>query len=106
MESNPMKAGFGKDTFELFSSLTETLQACMKSNKIEQATKVAQERHNVLVSLLENAALMGLERSEYASQAMECVREERGLASYSSSQSRSDFVSRKTAFKAYGMRTA
>ena len=61
-----MKAGFGKDTFELFSSLTETLQACMKSNKIEQAIKVAQERHNVLVSLLENAALMGLERSEYA----------------------------------------
>ena len=101
-----MKAGFGKDTFELFSSLTETLQACMKSNKIEQAIKVAQERHNVLVSLLENAALMGLERSEYALQAMECVREERSLAGYCSSQSRSDFVSRKTAFKAYGMCTA
>jgi hypothetical protein len=98
-----MNSDFSKETFELFSKLTELLQACMKSNKIDQALKVAQERHGVLVSLLENVSQIGLDRSEYAMQALECVRSEKHLANNNSSQSRSDFVSRKTAFKAYGI---
>ena len=97
-----MNSDFSKETFELFSKLTELLQACMKSNKIDQALKVAQERHGVLVSLLENASHIGLDRSEYAMQALECLRSEKHLANNNSSQRRSDFVSRKTAFKAYG----
>ena len=101
-----MTQDFGKEAFELFSSLTETLQTYMKSNKIDQAINIAEERHNILVSLLENSTLRGLQRCDYATQAMECVRKEQSLASNSSSQSRSDFVSRKTAFKAYGMLAA
>jgi hypothetical protein len=100
-----MTSDFGKETFELFSKLTESLQACLKSNKIDQAVKLAQERHRVLVSLLENVSLIGPERSVYATQALECVRNEKHLANNNSSQSRSDFVSRKTAFKVYGTRT-
>ena len=99
-----MTSDLGKEKFELFSTLTELLQACMRSNKIEQAIKVAQERHGVLVSLLENVSLIGLDRSEYAMQALECVRSEKHLANDNSSQSRSEFVSRKTAFKVYGTR--
>jgi hypothetical protein len=102
MEINPMTLQYGKDKFELFSRLTETLQTYMKSNKIEKAVKIAHERHGVLVSLLENAAIMGLDRSEYAMQAMECVRNEQSLAKHGTSQNRNDFVSRKSAFKAYG----
>ena len=99
-----MTSDCSKETFELFSRLTELLQACMKSNKIEEAIKLAQERHGVLVNLLEHVSTFRLDRSEYAMQALECVRNEKDLASNNSSQSRSDFVSRKSAFKAYGTR--
>jgi hypothetical protein len=102
MEINPMTPEYGKEKFEVFSRLTETLQTYMKSNKIEKAVKIAHERHGVLVSLLENATVIGLARSEYAMQAMECVRSEQGLAKNGTSQNRGDFISRKSAFKAYG----
>jgi hypothetical protein len=102
MESNPMTPEYGKEKFELFSRLTETLQTYMKSNNIEKAVKIAHERHSVLVSLLESAAIIGLARSEYAMKAMECVRSEQILAKHGTSQNRSEFVSRKSAFKAYG----
>ena len=98
-----MKPEYSKEKFELFSRLSETLQFYMKSNKIEKAVKIAQERHSVLVALLENAALVGLERSEYAMRAMECVRSEQNLAKHSTAHNRSDFVSRISAFKAYGV---
>ena len=97
-----MIPNYGKEKFELFSRLTETLQTYLKSKKIEKALKIAHERHGVLVSLLENAAIMGLDRSAYAMQAMECVRSEQSLAKHGTSQNRSDFISRKSAFKAYG----
>jgi hypothetical protein len=102
MEINSMIPNYGKEKFELFSRLTETLQSYMKLNKIEKALKIAHERHGVLVSLLENATIIGLHRSEYAMQAMECVRSEQSLAKHGTSQNRSDFISRKSAFKAYG----
>ena len=101
-----MKPDMGEEKFALFSSLTEKLQSYMQSNKLDEAIRVAQQRHGVLVSLLENVALMGLERSDYALQAIECVRLEQGLARNSTTQNRSEFVSRKSAYKAYGMRTA
>jgi hypothetical protein len=106
MEINPMTPEYGKEKLELFSQLTTTLQTYMKSNKIEKAVKIAHERHGVLVSLLENASVMGLDLSEYAMQAMECVRNEKSLAKHGTSQNRNDFVSRKSAFKAYGTRAA
>jgi hypothetical protein len=102
MEINPMTPEYGKEKFELFSRLTETLQTYMESNKIEKAVQIAHERHGVLVSLLENSTIVGLARSEYAMQAMKCVRSEQSLAKHGNSQNRSDFVSRKSAFKAYG----
>jgi len=92
-----------KEKFELFSNLTETLQTYIKSMNIEKAVQIAQERHDVLVCLLESAALLGLDRSEYAMRAMECIRCEQRLAKHGTSQNRSDFVSRKSAFKAYGI---
>jgi hypothetical protein len=106
MEINPMTSEYGKEKFELFSRLTETLQTYMESNRIEKAIRIAHERHAVLVSLLENAAIMGLARSEYATQAMECIRNEQSLARHGTSQNRSDFISRKSAFKAYGTSAA
>ena len=98
-----MNSDIGQEKFEMFSVLTESLQNYMRSNKVEKAIKVAQERHRVLVSLLESASLMGFERSQYALKAMACIDKEQSLAKYSASESRNDFVSRRNAFKAYGM---
>jgi uncharacterized protein YjaG (DUF416 family) len=94
------------ETFDLFSSLTEQLHSYMKSGLLEKAIKVAQQRHSILVSLMESAASLGLDQSKYLVQAMECVGSEQSLAKVSASQSRSDFVSRKTAYKAYSTLTA
>ena len=101
-----MKPTHSKEKFELFSRLTASLQTYIKSNKIEKAVQIANERHSVLVALLENAALVGLERSEYAKQAMDCVRSEQSLAKHRSSHNCSDFVSRKSAFRAYAIPAA
>ena len=98
-----MTPTYCKDKFELFSRLTETLQTYIKSNKIEKAVKIASERHSVLVAILENAALLGLERSEYVTLAMKCLNSEQSLIKHSNSQTRNDFVSRKSAFRAYAM---
>ena len=95
-----------KEKFELFSRLTEALQTYIKTNKIDKALEIAHERHGVLVALLENAALLGLDHHEYATRAMKCVRSEQSLAKHSTTESRSDFVSRKSAFIAYGMPAA
>ena len=66
-----MNSDIGQEKFEMFSVLTENLQNYMRSNKVEKAIKVAQERHIVLVSLLESASLMGYERAQYALKAIE-----------------------------------
>ena len=94
---------FGQDKFEMFSNLTKSLQNCMRSNRMEKALQVAEKRHQVLVSLLENAGLMSSERSEYAMKAMACVAKEQRMAKDNVSEKRSDFVSRINAFKAYGI---
>jgi translation initiation factor 2 alpha subunit (eIF-2alpha) len=93
----------GQDKFETFSILTESLQNYMRANKVEKALQVAQERHRVLVSLLESVGLMGFERFEYAMKAMACIDKEQRLAKDNASESRNDFVSRRNAFKAYGI---
>ena len=93
----------GRDKFKTFSILTESLQDYMRANKVEKALQVAQERHRVLVSLLESAGLMSFERSEYAVKAMACINVEQSLAKDNASESRNDFVSRRNAFKAYGI---
>jgi hypothetical protein len=97
-----MNSDSGKEKFEVFSVLTEKLQSYMRSNKVDKALKVAQERHCVLVSLLEGAALMGFERSEYAMKALAFIDQEQKFIKISASENRSDFVSRRNAFKAYG----
>ena len=93
----------GNEEFELFSTLSKRLQNYLRSNKIEKALKVAQKRHSVLVSLLENASLMGSERLDYALKAKSYVDIEQGLAKSNTSADRSNFLCRKNAFKAYGM---
>ena len=101
-----MTSESGKGKFELFSSLSTRLQDCLHSNKIEQALKVAQERHSVLISVLENTSLMGLERSEYASKAKACIDIEQSLAKSTTLENRSNFLCRRNAYRAYGMRSS
>ena len=93
----------GKNEFELFSRLSTMLQNYLRSNKIEKALKVAQERHKVLVSLLENSSLMGLERSEYVLKAKHDIETEQALAKSNTSANRSKFLCRKNAFRAYSI---
>ena len=91
----------GQDKFETFSILTESLQDYMRANKVEKALQVAQERHQVIVSLLESVGLMGFERYECAVKAMAYIDKEQRMAKENASESRNDFVSRRKAFKAY-----
>ena len=96
-----MISDFGRCKFKMVSSLTEILQDYIRANKIEKALQVAQERHQLIVSLLESVGLMGFERYECAVKAMAYIDKEQRMAKENASESRNDFVSRRKAFKAY-----
>ena len=92
-----------KQKFEVFSELTETLRKHIKENKIRKAINVAERRYEILVSFLESVTLLGEEGSEYVKKALESVQLEQDWVKSNAVQERSNFLSRKTAFKAYGL---
>ena len=92
-----------KQNFELFAELSDSLHEHMKANKIEKAINVAERRYEILVSALGSATLSGEEGSDYVKRALASVQLEQNLAKNSAVQERSNFISRKTAFKAYGL---
>ena len=92
-----------KQKFEVFAELTETLRKHMKENKIGKAINVAERRYEILVSFLESVTFLGEEGYEYVKKALDSVQLEQDWVKNNAVQERSNFISRKTAFKAYGL---
>ena len=92
-----------KQKFEVFAELTEALRKHMKENKIAKAINVAERRYEILVSFLESVTFLGEEGSEYVKRALDSVQLEQDWVKNNAVQERSNFISRKTAFKAYGL---
>ena len=95
-----------QEALESFAKLTDTLQECIKSHHIERAMVLAKERHDVLVNLLEDADVDQSQRANCADTTLEHLRKEQLLAKSNSDQNRSDFIARKSAYRAYALKAA
>ena len=95
-----------QEALESFAKLTDTLQECIKSHNIEEAMALAKERHEALVKLLEDADLDQTQRANCANTTLEHLHKEQLLAKSNSDQNRSDFIARKSAYRAYGLKAA
>ena len=95
-----------QEALESFTKLTDTLQECIKSHDIEGAMALAKERHDALVSLLEDADVDQTQRAHCADTTLEHLRKEKLLTKSNSDQNRSDFIARKSAYRAYALKAA
>jgi hypothetical protein len=95
-----------QEALESFTKLTDTLQDCIKSHDIEGAMALAKERHDALVNLLEDANVDQTQRENCADTTLEHLRKEQLLAKSNSDQNRSDFIARKSAYRAYAPKAA
>ena len=95
-----------QEALESFAKLTDTLQECIKSHDIERAMALAKERHDTLVNLLEDADVDHTHRVNCADTILDHLRKEQLLAKSNSDQNRSDFIARKSAYRAYGLKAA
>ena len=95
-----------QEALEAFVKLTDTLQECIKSHDIEGAMALANERHDALVNLLDNADVDHTQRANCADTILEHLRKEQLLAKSNSDQNRSDFIARKSAYRAYALKAA
>ena len=89
-----------------FANLTEKLQECIQTQDIEGAMAIARERHDALVSLFERSGIEQGEKIECAQAALNHLRSERLLAKSKTHQDRSNFIARKSAYRAYALKAA
>ena len=94
------------EAIEAFTNLTETLQDCIKSQDIECAVTLAQERHDTLIDLLECSEIEQEDRMACAKTALIHLDNEHVLAKLSAHQNRSNFIARKSAYRAYILKAA
>ena len=94
------------ETLEAFKNLTETLQDCIKSRDIEGAVTLARKRHDTLVDLLENREIEQDAKIAYAKTALIHQQNEHLLVKSSAHQDRSNFIARKSAYRAYTLKAA
>ena len=95
-----------QEALESFTKLTATLQECIKYQDIEGAMALAKERHDALVNLLEDADVDQTQRAHCADTTLEHLRKEKLLTKSNSDQNRSDFIARKSAYRAYALKAA
>ena len=84
--------------------LTQDLQSCLRSQNIDEALKLAQKRHNMIVALfddLESKTPETPEMSEIAAKSMQDLSFERSLLQTQRSVDKTAFVARRTAVSAY-----
>ncbi|NCW16563.1 MAG: hypothetical protein EBW38_15290 [Rhodobacteraceae bacterium] len=67
---------------------------------------LANERHDALVNLLDNADVDATQGANCADTILEHLRKEQLLAKSNSDQNRSDFIARKSAYRAYALKAA
>ena len=94
------------EAIETFTNLTETLQDCIKSQDIEGAVTLARKRHDTLMDLLERSEIEQRDKMAYAKTALIHLHNEHLLAKLSAHQDRSNFIARKSAYRAYILKAA
>ena len=94
------------EAIEAFTNLTETLQDCIKLQDIEGAVTLARKRHDTLIDLLERSEIEKGDRMACAKTALIHLNNEHMLAKLSAHQERSNFIARKTAYRAYTLKAA
>ena len=95
-----------QEALESFTKLTATLQECIKYQDIEGAMALAKERHDALVNIMEDTKVDQSRKASCIDTTLEHLRKEELLAKSKSDQNRSDFIARKSAYRAYGLKAA
>ena len=81
--------------------LTQDLQSCLRSQNIDEALKLAEKRHNMIVALFDDLENKTPEISEIIDKSMQELSLERSLLQTQSSVDKTAFVARRTALNAY-----
>ena len=81
--------------------LTQDLQSCLHSQNIDEALKLAEKRHNMIVTLFEDLESKTAEMSEIAGKSMQDLSYERSILQTQRSVDKTAFVARRTAVSAY-----
>ena len=81
--------------------LTQDLQSCLQSQNIDEALKLAEKRHNMIVALFDDLENKNQEMSEIMGKSMQDLSFERSLLQTQSSVEKTVFVARRTAVSAY-----
>ena len=81
--------------------ITQDLQSCLWSQSIDEALKLAEKRHNMIVALFEDLESKTAEMSEIADKSMQDLSFERSILQTQRSADKTAFVARRTAVSAY-----
>ena len=81
--------------------VTQDLQSCLRSQNIDEALKLAEKRHNMIVALFEDLKSETAEMSEIADKSMQDLSFERSILQTQRSVDKTAFVARRTAVSAY-----
>ena len=86
---------------ERFQSLSSLLEDCIASNEIVNALSIAEERHQILVDIIEDGAFLQKDKKIVAQEALLSLSKEKRLSKSHATKQRGDFIVRKTAYHAY-----
>ena len=81
--------------------LTQDLQSCLQSQNIDEALKLAEKRHNMIVALFEDLESKTADMLEIAGKSMQELSFERSILQTQRSVDKTSFVTRRTAVSAY-----
>ena len=81
--------------------ITQDLQFYLRSQNIDEALKLAEKRHNMIVTLFEDLESKTAEMSEIAGKSMQDLSYERSIVQTQRSVDKMAFVARRTAVSAY-----
>ena len=81
--------------------ITQDLQFYLRSQNIDEALKLAEKRHNMIVTLFEDLESKTAEMSEIAGKSMQDLSYERSIVQTQRSVDKTAFVARRTAVSAY-----
>ena len=86
--------------------LTKDLQSCLRSQNIDEALKLAEIRHNLIVALFDELENKSPAISAIAAKSMHDVSVERSILHKQRSVDKTSFVARRTAVSAYMRQSA
>jgi len=81
--------------------ITQDLQSYLRSQNIDEALKLAEKRHNMIVTLFEDLESKTAEMSEIADKSMQDLSYERSIVQTQHSVDKMAFVARRMAVSAY-----